>query len=467
MLFNSFEYLAVFLPAVLLLFFLASALQQNLLARLVLVLASLFFYAYWKLGYLPLLLASMVVNYSIGEYLRGFAGARRRYLALLLGLCFNLGLLGYYKYFDFLIFNVNHLAGTDFSLGYLLLPLAISFYTFQQIAYLVDSYRRRVAAPGLLNYCLFVCFFPQLIAGPIVHHSKVVPQFNSDDFLRLDLENLRVGLFYIALGFFKKTVLADALVPVVGSGFANASSLAPHEVAFVTLAYTFQLYFDFSGYTDMAMGAARCFNIRLPLNFNSPYRSRNIREFWRRWHITLNDFMTRYVYGPLRGRAREGWRPLLAIFLTFVLVGVWHGAGWNFVLFGIAHALAVLFVTVTAGRFDWLPAPVAIALTFAFFVLSLVLFRSADAEAAFAMYSALFDFAHYAEHGSASSAVAIEVTDVALVLLSTLICFAARNSNDLAGDDGLKPRMLPLSAAVFILALSINTSSSEFIYFNF
>jgi D-alanyl-lipoteichoic acid acyltransferase DltB (MBOAT superfamily) len=241
-------------------------------------------------------------------------------------------------------------------------------------------------------------------------------------------------------------------------------------VALVILAYTFQLYFDFSGYTDMAMGAARCFNIRLPLNFSSPYRSRNIREFWRRWHITLNDFMTRYVYGPLRGDARSGKRPLVAIFITFVLVGVWHGAGWNFVLFGILHAVAVVFVTVMAGRLDFLAERVAIAITFLFFVLSLVLFRSADAEAAFAMYRALFDFSYYLSPiatPAAASTLVISALDIALIIGCALLCFCARNSNELSADVRLQARMLPLTMALFIIALSINTSSSEFIYFNF
>ncbi len=466
MLFNSFEYLAVFLPSVFFLFLLASLTGRATLARLMLVLASLFFYAYWKLGYLPLLLASIAVNYSIGSFLRRDDGSSLRKPVMLMGVAFNLGLLGYYKYADFLVLNINTLAGTDLALSHLLLPLAISFYTFQQIAFLVDAYRGQVAAPGFLNYCLFVCFFPQLIAGPIVHHSRVVPQFNRDDFLRIDLDNLRVGLFLIAIGFFKKTVLADALVPLVGTGFASAASLPPHEVALVVLAYTFQLYFDFSGYTDMAMGAARCFNIRLPLNFNSPYRSRNIREFWRRWHITLNDFMTRYVYGPLRGQARSGNRPLVAIFITFVLVGVWHGAGWNFVLFGILHAVAVLFVTVMHGRMEFLGERPAIAITFLFFVLSLVLFRSADADAAFAMYRALFDFGYYSGE-AAASALSISALDLVLIAGSALLCFGARNSNELSADASLQSRMLPLTLTLFVLALSINTSSSEFIYFNF
>ncbi|MEM0955969.1 MAG: MBOAT family O-acyltransferase, partial [Pseudomonadota bacterium] len=438
-------------------------------ARLMLVLASLFFYAYWKLGYLPLLLGSIAVNYSIGSYLRGNHQSRVKKPVMLLGVTFNLGLLGYYKYADFLVFNINALTDSDLALSHLLLPLAISFYTFQQIAFLVDAYRDRVAAPGFLNYCLFVCFFPQLIAGPIVHHAKVVPQFNRDEFLRVDIDNLRVGAFLIAVGFFKKTVLADALVPLVGTGFASAASLPPHEVALVALAYTFQLYFDFSGYTDMAMGAARCFNIRLPLNFNSPYRSRNIREFWRRWHITLNDFMTRYVYGPLRGDARTGSRPLVAIFITFVLVGIWHGAGWNFVLFGVLHAVAVVFVTVMAGRFDFLSEHIAVAATFLFFVLSLVLFRSVDADAAFAMYRALFDLGYYFGNSATDTSSVLDITllDLSVVAACALLCFAARNSNELSADARLQSRMLPLTLALFVIALSINTSSSEFIYFNF
>ncbi|MEP5765015.1 MAG: MBOAT family O-acyltransferase [Halieaceae bacterium] len=467
MLFNSFEYLAVFLPGVFLLFYLLARLERATAARLLLLFASLYFYAYWKIGYLPLLLTSMLVNYSIGELLRRPGVSRMRYALLSVGVCFNLGLLGYYKYFDFLVSNLNSVTELAIPQAHLLLPLAISFYTFQQIAYLVDSYRRHVAAPGLLNYCLFVSFFPQLIAGPIVHHSKLVPQFSRESFGRIEWDNVRIGLFLIALGLFKKTVLADALVPLVQSGFAASANLPPHEAAFITLAYSFQLYFDFSGYTDMALGAARLFNVRLPLNFNSPYKAHNIRDFWRRWHITLNDFMTRYVYGPLRGRVRTGLRPLVAIFLTFVLVGVWHGAGWNFVLFGILHGVAVLFVTIMAGRMQWLPRKFSILLTFGFFLFSLVLFRSVDADAAFAMYRSLLDWRYYFSPTLPGAAIEASLLDYGLVAFCAILCFGMRNSNQLAADTRVQQRMLPIALAIFILALSVNTETSEFIYFNF
>ncbi|MEM9253821.1 MAG: MBOAT family O-acyltransferase [Pseudomonadota bacterium] len=303
-----------------------------------LVLGSLFFYGYWKPEYLLLILFSIGFNYFVGRLLSS-DGPGRSKVVLVFGVAVNLGLLGYFKYANFFIENVNAALGTHWDVGTIFLPLAISFFTFQQISYLVDAWQGKTREYNFLHYCLFVCFFPQLIAGPIVHHKEVIPQFMNPDNLSPRWSNFAVGLSIFAIGLFKKTVIADSLsafvIPVYDAG-------PDVQVDFFrawgsTLAYTFQLYFDFSGYSDMAIGAARMFGVRLPLNFFSPYKSTSIIEFWRRWHITLSRFLRDYLYISLGGNRKGKIRRYVNLFLTMLLGGLWHGAGWPFLVWGGLH----------------------------------------------------------------------------------------------------------------------------------
>lgn len=250
---------------------------------------------------------------------------------LILGIMANIALLGYFKYSDFFIENINDVFKTNMALLNLTLPLAISFFTFQQIAYLVDSYKGKTQEYDVVNYAVFVTFFPQLIAGPIVHHKEMMPQFAYASNNRINAENISRGLFIFAIGLFKKVVIADTFAIYANEGFDVAKVLSFYEAWATSLSYTFQLYFDFSGYTDMAIGLALLFNIVLPFNFNSPYKALNIQDFWRRWHMTLSRFLRDYIYIPLGGN-RKGtvltYRNLMA---TFVIGGLWHGAAWTFV----------------------------------------------------------------------------------------------------------------------------------------
>jgi len=344
MLFNSYEFIYVFLPVAALLFFFLAARGQAMLAAGWLGLASLFFYGYWSPRYVPLLLVSIAANYLMGRgifQLRDAQRLRGGQLLLAAAIAFNLGLLAYYKYANFFVDSVNTLAGTGLLLERIVLPIGISFFTFTQIAYLVDAYQGKAREANPVHYLLFVSYFPHLIAGPILHHAEMMPQFADRRIYRFDATNFSIGAVLFFIGLFKKVVLADGVQPFVGPVF-NAGptyQLTFLEAWFGALAYTAQLYFDFSGYSDMAIGLSKLFNVDLPLNFDSPYKARNIIEFWRRWHMTLSRFLRDYLYIPLGGNRQGPTRRYANLMATMLLGGLWHGAGWNFVIWGGLHGV--------------------------------------------------------------------------------------------------------------------------------
>jgi D-alanyl-lipoteichoic acid acyltransferase DltB (MBOAT superfamily) len=334
MLFNSGIFLFAFLPVALAGYFLVLKLAGKLPSQLWLFAASLFFYGWWNPAYLVLILASMGFNYLIGGRLQ----TRREKPLLVLGLAANLLVLGYYKYTAFFISNVNVLGGTSFDIPHIILPLGISFFTFQKIAFLVDCYKREVPREqNWINFGLFISFFPQLIAGPIVHHKEMMPQFDKPK--SFSAESLAVGLCLLTIGLFKKTIIADALDVYVTPLFAAAALRPLHfvEAWAAMLTYTFQIYFDFSGYSDMALGLGKMFGVRLPVNFFSPYKSENIIAFWRRWHMTLSRFLRDYLYIPLGGNRKGPLRRYFNLFATMLLGGFWHGAQWSFLIWGGLH----------------------------------------------------------------------------------------------------------------------------------
>lgn len=383
MLFNSLAYIFLFLPAAALLYFLLNRWRFGFAASAWLVLVSLFFYGCWNPVHLPLLLLSLLVNFALGTMLqqagrsRKFGRARR--VILPLGICFNLGLLGYYKYADFFLSNLNSLLNIALPLPQLALPLAISFFTFQQLAYLVDCGRENAQEYDFLNYCLFVTFFPQLVAGPIVHHQEIMPQFAR---LRNRLpapRNMALGLFFFSLGLFKKVWIADQFSGWAGTGF-SAKNLTFLDAWGASLSYTFQLYFDFSGYSDMALGAALFFNIILPVNFASPYQAASIQDFWRCWHITLSRWLRDYIYIPLGGSRKGRSRTCLNLLITFLLGGLWHGAGWTFILWGAVHGAALAAHRLWKEHGLRLPVLLGWICTFLFVNASWVLFRATSVE---------------------------------------------------------------------------------------
>jgi alginate O-acetyltransferase complex protein AlgI len=333
MLFNSYTFIFIFLPITLLVFFSIGGKGHHRIAIAWLVAASLFFYGWWNPAYLSLILGSILFNYAVGVALSNLqaqssASHLTKKIILSFGILVNLFLLAYFKYANFFVDNLNSLSGSNFHLQTIILPLAISFFTFQQITYLVDAYKGETREYNFLHYCLFVTFFPQLIAGPIVHHREMLPQFVKNTIYKFNHQHLAIGLTIFFIGLFKKVVLADGVAVYATPVFEAAEQgvmLTFFEAWAGALAYTFQLYFDFSGYSDMAIGIARMFGIRLPLNFNSPYKSVNIIEFWRRWHITLSRFLRDYLYIPLGGNRKGKFRRYINLMITMLLGGLWHG----------------------------------------------------------------------------------------------------------------------------------------------
>jgi alginate O-acetyltransferase complex protein AlgI len=405
MLFNSYEFIFLFLPATLVGFFYLGS-QWGLRASVIwLTAASLVFYSYWNPLSVILILLSMVFNYTVGTILinRNYTNELTGKAILTLGIACNLTLLGYYKYANFFVDNLNRIGGLSFELGSITLPLAISFFTFQQIAYLVDAYKGETKEYSFLHYCLFVSFFPQLIAGPIVHHKEILPQFLTTAAHKLNHENLAVGLTIFVLGLFKKVVFADSIAIFATPVFSAAdqgTSLTFLEAWGGALAYTMQIYFDFSGYSDMATGLARMFGIRLPLNFNSPYKATSIVDFWRRWHITLSRFLRDYLYIPLGGNRKGEARRYINLMITMLLGGLWHGAGWNFIIWGglhgsylmMNHAWTWLHRSSRKGANKsngWINGIISRAVTFVAVVVAWVFFRAESFEGAINMLQAM------------------------------------------------------------------------------
>ncbi len=391
MLFNSFVFIFAFLPITFLVYFGLSKMRQYTLAKAALVVASLYFYAYFNWSYLPIILSSIVVNYVMAWRMKVDNESWLRKLWLIVGIVFNIGMIGYFKYFDFFIENINVLFRMDFTLRNILLPLGISFFTFQQVAFVVDSYRRKTELPKFLDYCNFVTFFPQLIAGPIVLPEEMLPQFESEENRRVNYENLFNGLFIFALGLGKKVLIADSIAVFANTGFDLLKTYTLAEAWLTSLSYSFQLYFDFSGYCDMAIGLGLMFNIKLPLNFNAPYRACDFQDFWRRWHMTLNRFLTQYLYIPLGGSRRGELRTLVNIFIVFLVSGIWHGAGWTFIVWGILHGLTMIVNRLWKKYGFTLPNWVAIPLTFFFVNIYWVFFRAESLSEALLIVSSMFD----------------------------------------------------------------------------
>lgn len=336
MVFSSLEFIYLFLPPVLLVFYVLRALRLESAIIWWLVLASFAFYAWWSPPHLLLLCGSIAFNYGVHRILL----RNRSRILFVGGIVVNLGLLAVFKYADFLIGNVNGIVNLEMTELGLILPLAISFYTFQQISFLHDTWTSQTKPCDFKRYVLFVTFFPQLIAGPIVMQRETIPQFRLAVFANRTLLNLVLGSTLFFIGLFKKIVLADGIAPVANAAFglADQGQMLPITASwFGAAAYTFQIYFDFSGYCDMALGLARLFGIRLPINFNSPYKALSIVEFWHRWHISLSRFLRDYLYIPLGGNRSGVLGRHGNLMLTMLLGGLWHGAGWNFVLWGALH----------------------------------------------------------------------------------------------------------------------------------
>ena len=424
MLFNSYSFIFLYLPLVLLGFFQLGRVSHTYAAAW-LALASLFFYGYWNPAYIGLLLGSIACNYAFGLWISkariraektvlspqpsvlvSQSSALRPQNLLIVAITANLALLGYYKYANFFVSTLDPLLGTDWNLTNIILPLGISFFTFTQIAFLVDTYQGKVKEYNFVHYVLFVTYFPHLIAGPILHHKEMMPQFAKPATYRFNYENLSVGLTIFFIGLFKKVVLADNLayyVPMIFDAPAAGMHLTFIEAWGGALCYTLQLYFDFSGYSDMAIGLSRMFGIILPLNFHSPYKSVNIIEFWRHWHMTLSRFLRDYLYIPLGGNRRGPTRRYANLMTTMLLGGLWHGAGWTFVIWGGLHGVYLVInhgwhtLRRALGQdptlpLSWPARALSGLLTFAAVTLAWVFFRASDLHTATTIAQAMLGF---------------------------------------------------------------------------
>lgn len=342
MLFNSQLFIFIFLPITLIVFYFLIKTQYKSFIIPALALLSLVFYGCWNPKFLILLMASIFFNYFIGFLLVKNNNSQLSKLILFFGVAMNLIVLGYYKYFNFFIYNTNKLFHLSLQDGNIILPLGISFFTFTQIAYLVDVYKKEASEYKFSSYLLFVTFFPHLIAGPILHHKEMMPQFHDKKNLEVNWENISIGSALFVLGLIKKVLVADKLALFATPVFTAVAGGQVPNLLFSwigTLAYTFQLYFDFSGYSDMALGLGLLFNIKLPINFFSPYKSTSIIEFWKRWHITLSRYLRDYLYIPLGGNRHGQLQKMKNLLLTMFIGGLWHGAGWTFVVWGGLHGI--------------------------------------------------------------------------------------------------------------------------------
>ncbi|PHR59452.1 MAG: membrane-bound O-acyltransferase family protein [Arcobacter sp.] len=484
MLFNSYEFIFLFLPLSFFIYF--YLLEKRLItgAKGFLVFASLFFYSWWNIAYLPLILSSMLFNYVLGNALNeNFKKIRIPKKSLLtFGIVSNLSLLGYFKYTDFFLENFNGFFDGSVPLLHLALPLAISFFTFQQIAYLVDSYRGETAEYDFLNYSLFVTFFPQLIAGPIVHHAEMMPQFASKWNLVKNYRNIAIGLFIFSIGLFKKVVIADSFSKWATAGFDHAEVLNLIEAWATSLSYTFQLYFDFSGYTDMAIGAALLFNIKLPINFNSPYKALDIQDFWRRWHITLSRFLRDYIYIPLGGSRKGNLRTYTNVLTTFILGGIWHGAGWTFVFWGFLHGMALVVHRAWKSLGFAMPKALAWFITFNFINIAWVFFRAKEWDDAVKVLNGMFFgdivlnyrwfysltyFHSKVQFGAWLQAINGDKYTLLAIFAALLLVLLGKNS--MHYKTTLKLNTVYLLAGTLMLTFSLLKlhEVSEFLYFNF
>lgn len=482
MVFNSYTFIYFFLPISLLGWFFTRNSRNSIPSISWVVIVSLFFYSYPNPIHFFLILISIFVNYYIGKYLINKQFYKKSLLWL--GISFNLGLLGWFKYANFAIENISLLFGfNNPSILHILLPLGISFYSFQQISYLVDSYKGIIQKDNFISYIFFVCFFPQLLAGPIVRYSEIVPQIKKVGAKYFSWNNMYIFILYFAIGLFKKVVLADSLAPLVEKGYSSTHSLSFIQAWATSLLYTFQLYFDFSGYTDMAMGTAKLFGINLPINFHSPYKAINIQDFWRRWHITLSRFLRDYIYIPLGGNRRGTFKTYRNILFTFFLAGIWHGVGWTFILWGIMHGGGLAIFRFFSQYFKALPRFLSIGFTFFFVHFTWIPFRAESLNSMIEMLKAMF-FKNgfivqynlqYQKEGLWSIFPQAQIPF--WICISLLIIFLCPNSNEIINRIG-KSELLSIRKAIVIstltgiifficIAFMGTVDSSTFLYLNF
>ena len=485
MLFNSYIFILIFIPLCLLGYYLFNSFKLRLPAQIVLLGMSLWFYGYFNYRYLPIIIASILINYFFYVFIGKERDKGKSAKALMIiGVIINLGILGFFKYTDFFIDTVNQIFKSNIPLLKIVLPLGISFFTFQQISFIVDAYRGQVGKYKFIYYASFVAFFPQLIAGPIVTHDELIGQFMDENKKKFNFDNLVKGIYLFTIGLSKKVLIADVLGAVVNYGYVAPERLNSGSAWIVILCYTLQIYFDFSGYCDMAVGLGKMFNIDLPFNFDSPYKSTSITEFWDRWHMTLTRFFTRYIYIPLGGNRKGLARTCLNIFIVFLLSGFWHGAGYNFILWGVLHGVFSIVTRLFKSRVKIKIPPLGLLITFLFVNITWVFFRADSIPLALSVLKTAFSFKfapidpiiinafRTPELTQLLAFVDLEeklpnIIPFGFLYVSTAIALLPCNSKKMF--EKFKPNVLTLifTTILFIWSFLSLSGVSTFLYFNF
>lgn len=478
MLFNSYIFIFAFLPITFILFWLLKRLNLGKTSLGLLIVASFIFYGYQNINFMFLLAFSILINYG---FYRLFKSKRLNFilrrLIFIVGIIINLGILVYFKYLNFITMNISALTGRDYTLHNIVLPLGISFYTFQQLSFVIDSYKDTVPNYGFIEYALFVSFFPQLVAGPIVLHSEMVPQFKATlKNKKPKLEHLYEGAQYFILGLSKKLLIADTLGRGVDWGYQNILFLNSISAIFIILGYTLQIYFDFSGYCDMAIGLGKLFGFNITQNFNSPYKALSISEFWKRWHMTLTRFFTTYLYIPLGGNRKGKLRTYINVLIIFTISGLWHGADWTFVLWGFLHGIVMVFERIIGfERLNKIPKFIRWGVTFGLINLFWILFRAETFLDATNILKRIL-------HGGSGFILPdilnsmFSITDnivylwifiIILLIVSLFLSIICINTEQIVSKNIIKIPYVIFLSILFLFSLINLSGVSAFLYFNF
>lgn len=472
MIFSSYSFLFIFLPICFLGYVFLNKKKVVVLAKWWLVLSSFVFYSYGHGSHLGLFIFCVTYNYFIGiklgrlceeEKSSGISNKFKRRIWLFLGVVIDLALLGYFKYYNFAIENINYISNSKFDFIKVALPLGISFYTFQKIAYLVDSYRGTTKDFTFLNYMMFISFFPQLIVGPIVHHHEMLPQFNSLKTTRINYKNIAKALFLLSIGFSKKLLIADPLTDYAQKAFGNAMDLSTLEAWAAALSYTVSFYFDLSGYGDMAVALGLLFNFKLPINFNSPYKARNFADYWRRWHMSLSRFLGNYIFRNVYKKGDGSFKFYLATMITFLVSGIWHGAGWTFIAWGILNGIFVAMSHSMKRNDKELPFFLAWSLTFFGVIITRILFVSKNFTEAWYVTKTLFDIDKIKMYDT----LYLDKVQIVYILVGLGISLFLPNSMEIL--EKFKPNKKYLVVTVVLLIFSILQMGKvkSFLYFQF
>ncbi len=467
MIFTSIEFIYIFLPFVFAIYYILNYYHKYLVSKWFLVISSIGFYAYGSLEFTPLFILSIILNYLIGRYISSTherkyeVKYRKRFLAF--GIILNILFLGYYKYTNFFIDNINLISRKQYTLIEIILPIGISFFTFQLLAYLIDSYEGKTKDYKFLDYLLFITFFPQLIVGPIVHHSEVVDQFESIENKNLDYKRLSLGIFLFFMGAAKKLILADSLTDASQEGFNHFTNLSFYDAWICALGYTISYYFDLSGYSDMAVGLGLFFNIKIPGNFDSPYKASNFADYWRRWHITLSRFLGDYIFRSLFKKGESPIRFYIAVMITFFVSGFWHGAGYNFIIWGIFNGILVCISHYFIRNNINFPYILSWSVTFILVIISRVMFVSENLGSAFMYYSKMF----YPTNLNDFELTYLSNWNLLILIIGVIICLFFPNSNSISEKFNNNKTYLAYTIILIFLVLANIGTPHRFLYFQF